>query len=438
MARIGFWTSLRSSWGEKRTFSQTCRHCILKDISELPNRTQPLYQETKKHDLLTLEWPKPPRNILLVKKDFSQPATNALLEFAKHIHTTYPSLSIICEPRLSESIHDNLSFPIYTLPNPASPFNAIAHTSILRKELRAKTDLIVSFGGDGTILHASSLFSTSASVPPILSFSMGTLGFLTAFPWSNYAQVFDEAYKARSSSSSTTAASSTRVLLRPRLRVLFPEAPARSAQQSDSTSTPHPIHALNELLLHRASAPHLTHITITLRLTPSSPPQTLTTAISDGILLSTPTGSTAYSLSAGGSIIHPLVPCLLLTPICARSLSFRPLVLPETAEVRLRVEGREKGGRGGGAEVSVDGVRMGGEGNGDGKGLLRAGQEVIVKGEEVVRGSREEGGWKGGVPCLVEGSGSGAETSGRRVGDGWVGGLNGLLKFNYPFGDDVG
>ena len=78
------------------------------------------------------------------------------------------------------------------------------------------------------------------------------------------------------------------------------------------------------------------------------------------------------------------------------------------------------GTRGRGVEVSIDGVRR--------EGGLGVGGEVKVWGEEVER--REEG-WKGGVPCLMRGGG------GRDEGDdGWVGGLNSLLKFNYPFGEE--
>ena len=57
----------------------------------------------------------------------------------------------------------------------------------------------------------------------------------------------------------------------------------------------------------------------------------------DGVMLATPTGSTAYSVAAGGSMVHPNVPAILFTPICPHSLSFRPVILPDYAEVELRI-----------------------------------------------------------------------------------------------------
>ena len=57
----------------------------------------------------------------------------------------------------------------------------------------------------------------------------------------------------------------------------------------------------------------------------------------DGVMLATPTGSTAYSVAAGGSMVHPNVPAILFTPICPHSLSFRPVILPDYAELELKI-----------------------------------------------------------------------------------------------------
>ena len=172
------------------------------------------------------------------------------------------------------------------------------------------------------------------------------------------------------------------------------------------------VHALNEVLIHRGASPHLAIVEVFVG------GRFLTEAVADGVLVSTPTGSTAYGLSAGGSIVHPLVPSLLLTPICPRSLSFRPLVLPARSPVLLRLSEKNRGRE---VVVSIDGVRRGSGGGG--------GMEVRVCAEEI---RAADGRWGGGVPCVVRG-GVGGEADGE---DGWVGGLNGLLKFNYPFGEE--
>lgn len=300
--------------------------------------------------------------------------------------------------------------------------------------------MTTTLGGDGTILHASSLFSTTAHVPPILSFSMGTLGFLGEWKFEEYKRAFREVYMSGAGAGSplfqdqkhphiqtlddTTGnivtgwssirgksmgpTRSSKVLLRNRVKVgLFDSQGNRVV--GDNTAK-EDVHAMNEVIIHRGKEAHLAVIEVFVG------GRFLTEAVADGMIISTPTGSTAYSLSSGGSIIHPLVSSLLMTPICPRSLSFRPLVLPANTPITLRLSEKNRGRE---LEVSIDGRRRS---RGVGVGM-----EIRVNGEDIVKGAQ----WGGGVPCVMRGAKSGMEED-----DGWVGGLNGLLKFNYPFGEE--
>lgn len=367
------------------------------------------------------------RNVLLTKKENSPEITASLVEFAKHIHSTYPSIGIILEHQTAAEVHESFSFPVYTIQdgNPAT--------------FAEKVDIISTLGGDGTILHASALFATSADVPPVLSFSMGTLGFLGEWRFAEYKRAFREVYTSgaiagygsnltkdsidyvRQAQTSQDVSQDlplewaamrgksmgigrcASVLLRNRLRVQI------KSDTGDDVSWK-PIYAMNEVIIHRGANPHLAVVDVHIG------GKFLTSAVADGMIVSTPTGSTAYSLSSGGSIVHPLVSSLLLTPICPRSLSFRPLVLPAHVPISLRLSSENRGQE---IDVSVDGVK---QTVGLGKNM-----EVKVWGEGV---RDHEGVWKGGVPSVVRGT---RDNGGE---DHWVGGLNGLLKFNYPFGEE--
>ena len=384
-----------------------------------------------------------------MRKDGSSRVDEALKEYVKHIQSTYPEVSLIFEPHVANELHERFQSPIYS---------AAVGQQKSRVSLQEKVDLASTLGGDGTILHASSLFATSERVPPILSFSMGTLGFLGEWKYEEYKRAFREVYMSgaaaglgssllesedktngrtqphvsisdRSGSQlsgwssvrgkSMGSSRYSRILLRNRLRVgIFSPDGQRVSHQDPSlvqetiAATAGDVYAMNEVLIHRGRTPHLSVISIYVG------GRFLTEAVADGMLVSTPTGSTAYSLSSGGSIVHPLVSSLLLTPICPRSLSFRPLVLPANTPITLRISEHNRSKE---VEVSIDGVRRT-------RGLER-GMEVRVVGEEIRTDARE---WKGGVPSVVRAGGAG----GREGQDHWVGGLNGLLKFNYPFGED--
>ncbi|KIV91413.1 hypothetical protein PV10_05955 [Exophiala mesophila] len=410
-----------------RPFASTATPFKSLSFKDLPTRKQFHLRQTPSNELHCLEWSDAPQNLLLIKKDCSEDTTEALKEFAKHVTSTYPNVNILLEPHVSTEVGTDLPGDHYSLTQ--QDRSSLNHLRTI--------DLIVTFGGDGTILHAASLFAMSEKVPPILSFSMGTLGFLGEWKFSEYKRAFREVYmsgfaserhavieNAPSQSTESKAqltgwssikgktmgpARGARILVRQRLRVGIFDA--QGQRLSSNGNVLHDIHAMNEVILHRGRDPHLAIVDVYVG------GRFLTEAVADGMIISTPTGSTAYSLSSGGSIIHPLVSSLLLTPICPRSLSFRPLVLPATTPITLKLSEKNRGRE---VEVSIDGVRR--------QDSIGVGTELRVSGEDV---RREDGGLVGGIPCIMRRGRADADSD-----DGWVGGLNGLLKFNYPFGEE--
>ncbi|KAK9780504.1 putative NADH kinase pos5 [Seiridium cardinale] len=437
-----------------RGFATTSRRLEIHDVSKLPDRILPKYNNTPTSSLLSLEWSEPPRNVLIVPKLYAPKVIKSAVEFVKHVNTEYPGINFIFEHRVASTIHDSLPFPIYSSEPSHFP---------------AKIDLVATLGGDGTILRAASLFSLHTSVPPILSFSMGTLGFLGEWKFEEYKRAWREVYMSGSrvtvsdlqgphtqaangrhsqvdemqndswagvKGKNMGATRASKILLRHRLKVgvydanglninehlmptstaalhqpLPPVPPALKELSKSGQPVIPDLHAINELVIHRGPNPHLAIVDVYVG------NRFLTEAVADGILISTPTGSTAYSLSAGGTIIHPLTKSMLLTPICARTLSFRHLCLPLNKKVVLKVSKKNRGRE---LEVSIDGKRRAG---------VTIGMEIRVTGELVAPDAM--GKWVGGVPCVIRSSGQGDEGDDD---DGWVGGLNERLKFNYPVG----
>ncbi|ESS31717.1 NAD(+)/NADH kinase domain-containing protein [Toxoplasma gondii VEG] len=174
--------------------------------------------------------------------------------------------------------------------------------------LSEAVDLVVALGGDGTMLWVSRLFA--ASVPPVLGVSMGSLGYLTRFSLE----------EARRQLAEMTVRKEFSVNLRCRLKVCL-----LSAEEVVLES----FVAFNECVIDRGFSSNLCSLDVYCN------DCFFTTVAADGLILATPTGSTAYSMSAGGSMVHPKVPCILFTPICPHSLSFRPLILPDSVVLRI-------------------------------------------------------------------------------------------------------
>ena len=181
-----------------------------------------------------------------------------------------------------------------------------------------KFDLVLTLGGDGTVLFTSYLFQRI--VPPILSFSLGSLGFLTNFEFASY----------RRHLNNIMGEGGMRVNLRMRFTCTVLRA-THNKQKKGEVVEGEQYEVLNELVIDRGPSPYVSNLEL------YGDDELLTIIQADGCIFSTPTGSTAYSLSAGGPLTHPSIPGILLTPICPHTLSFRPMVLSDTLMLKVCV-----------------------------------------------------------------------------------------------------
>ncbi|CZR39545.1 hypothetical protein LB506_002358 [Fusarium annulatum] len=205
-------------------------------------------------------------------------------------------------------------------------------------------DFVISLGGDGTVLYASWLFQRI--VPPVLSFALGSLGFLTKFDFEDYQQTLLTAFTKGVTVSLRLRFEGTVMRSQPRKRAQLSQGPEEDEEQSrdlveeligeerEDEHTHRPdgtFEILNEVVVDRGPNPTMSTTEI------FGDDEHFTSVLADGICVSTPTGSTAYNLAAGGSLCHPENPVMLVTSICAHTLSFRPIILPDTIVLRVGV-----------------------------------------------------------------------------------------------------
>ena len=187
-----------------------------------------------------------------------------------------------------------------------------------------KFDLVLTLGGDGTVLFTSWLFQRV--VPPVLSFSLGSLGFLTNFEFGQYKEHLDR----------VMGDAGMRVNLRMRFTCTVWRADRSPSATKGAVEEGEQFEILNELVIDRGPSAYVSNLEL------YGDDELLTIVQADGCIFSTPTGSTAYSLSAGGSLVHPTIPAILLTPICPHTLSFRPMVLSDTLALRIAVPNKSR------------------------------------------------------------------------------------------------
>ncbi|MBK8597575.1 MAG: NAD(+)/NADH kinase [Holophagales bacterium] len=178
-----------------------------------------------------------------------------------------------------------------------------------RAEISRHVDLLVTLGGDGTLLSVARHPSPGVA---ILGIDIGTFGFLTACPPDAWEPLLTDALAG------TAPLESRRML---NVDVVEPGRPRRR------------IRIVNDAVIGKSALSRIATIRVEVDGRPVSRYR------GDGVIVSTPTGSTAYNLSAGGPILAPTMPAIILTPICPHTLSLRPVVLPDNVRLGLAVEG---------------------------------------------------------------------------------------------------
>jgi len=186
-----------------------------------------------------------------------------------------------------------------------------SNSGFLREDVAAQSDLLVVLGGDGTLLAAAR--EAAPHGIPILPINLGSLGFLTSF-------TLEELYPALEECLSGKAETSERVMLTASLW--------RHGQIVESKNV------LNEAVINKGALARMIEVELFID------SEFVCRYRADGLIIATPTGSTAYSLSAGGPIVHPAVESLIVTPICPHTLTDRPVVIGDNCSIEMRLRGQ--------------------------------------------------------------------------------------------------
>jgi NAD+ kinase len=175
-----------------------------------------------------------------------------------------------------------------------------------REDIPGCTDLLIVLGGDGTLLSAARLAAEYRV--PILAVNLGGLGFLTTVPQDEIYSILEELFAGKHRVSE---------------RVMLDAEIIRAGNVIRRQI------ALNDAVLNKAALARIMDLELRVD------GEYVTTYKSDGLIISTPTGSTAYSLAAGGPIVYPSVEAFVVSPICPHTLTNRPIVIPDSATIEI-------------------------------------------------------------------------------------------------------
>ncbi|MBN3294593.1 NADK kinase, partial [Polypterus senegalus] len=272
-----------------------------------------------------LLWSKPPKSVLIVKKVRDATLLQPFKELCIFL-TEVKRLIVYVERKVLEDpeIEEDDNFVVVK-----KKFCTFLEDY---DDISDRVDFIICLGGDGTLLYASSLFQES--VPPVMAFHLGSLGFLTPFKFESYQSQVSQVIEGNAA-----------IVLRSRLKVKVVKEPREiktshevgrdmkrmilKTGDKDMSRKTMLYQVLNEVVVDRGPSSYLSNVDLFLD------GHLITTVQGDGVIVSTPTGSTAYAVAAGASMIHPNVPSIMITPVCPHSLSFRPIVVPAGVELKI-------------------------------------------------------------------------------------------------------
>ena len=203
-----------------------------------------------------------------------------------------------------------------------------------------KSDLCIIIGGDGTCLWANHLYKFRKELPPFITFHTGNLGYLVIYNIENYKIILDELYNSKiKNSSNNVKALNSSILFEHRHLIEceifstknedYKNNNLETVKKSKNVMSIYKCSALNEILFERAN--NRKKIGLSLYIDDTH----LTNIYCDGLIFSSPTGSTAYNLSAGGPIIHFDIEGLIINAICSEKV-FRPIILPRGHKVTVK------------------------------------------------------------------------------------------------------
>ncbi len=208
-------------------------------------------------------------------------------------------VEVYLEEGLGKAVNLHKTFPV--------------QNTVKREEIPAQVELIIVLGGDGTLLSVARLVGHHQV--PILGVNLGGLGFLTEITLDELYQVLERILQGDFTADE---------------RVVLNTAVIRRGERLTEFMV------LNDAVINKGALARIIDLETTIN------GEYLTTFKSDGLIISTPTGSTAYNLSAGGPIVYPSLHCIIITPICPHTLTNRPIMIPDDVVVRAVLKSKQQ------------------------------------------------------------------------------------------------